>query len=104
MSEKTANLIVPKEVQAFAREQGVEAYLPAVLDAAQRAFPGAEVGIELEEDHETEGLRYLVLGARQVPLSVEQALEARDNYYRHLLACVPAPRVGTFRLQLELAS
>jgi hypothetical protein len=102
MSE--ADVVVPEDVQAFAREQGVEAYLPAVLQTACRVFPDAEVSIILEEDYEEVDLRYLVIVVRPQRLSVAQALEASERYYRDLFACVPAPRIGAFRLDLEPTS
>ena len=104
MSEKQVQEVaIPAEVRAFAAEQKVDGYLPALLDAARRAFPQAEVRLFVEEDYEIEGLRYVVVLVSGLRMSVEEAFAARDEYYRGLFACLPAPLVIHFRFDLEFA-
>ncbi len=103
MSEKTADLVLPEEVQAFAREQGVEDYVPVVLETARQVFPEAEVTMELDHDPEIEDLCKLLVVVQGVRASVEQALERKTEYQRRLFAHVPAPRIVSFRLRLRLA-
>ncbi len=68
MSEPpTVDVVIPEDVWAFAREQGVEAYLPIVLEAARRNFPDAGLRVLVEQDHEMEDLRYIVVMVRDHP-------------------------------------
>lgn len=55
MSSTTTSLplpVAPPDVLAFAEEQGVRAYLPAVLAMTRRIFPTWPVKVFLEEDAE----------------------------------------------------
>lgn len=105
MSETMQSAAIPEDVRAFARERGVEMYLPAVLEAARRAFPGAVVGIELEPnpDPESEGACQLLITARGARLDVDQSLAAGDEYHRALFAIVPATHAWVYSLRVELA-
>src|SRR5262245_12276001 len=104
MSEQQAEAVaIPPEVRAFAVEKKVDGYLPAVLDAARRAFPQAEVKLALEEDLEIEGLRYIVVLFGGLRMSVEEALAARKEYYRGVFACMPTLFLGNFRMDMEFA-
>jgi hypothetical protein len=103
MSEKTVDMVVSEDVCAFAREQGVEAYLPVVLQTARHVFPEAEVTMELDPDPEIEDLCHVLVVVQGVRASVEQALERKTEYQQRLFAGVPAPRVVYFRLRLRLA-
>jgi hypothetical protein len=105
MSETARTVdVVPEDVWAFAREQGVEAYVPSVLEAARRVFPEAEVEIVLDPDPEIDELCHLLVVVRGVKRTVDQALEASDEYHRNLFACVPAPSTCVFRLRVRMAA
>src|SRR5438552_1000327 len=101
---ETRAVLVPEEVRAFAREQGVEAFLPVVLEMARRVFPEAVVEIGLDHDPEIEGMCHLLVVAAGVRRSVEEALRARDEYHQSLLTCIPAPLIWIFRLRLRFAT
>lgn len=92
---------IPPEVMAFARERQVEAYLPAVIAAAARCFPGARLRVGMEEDPEVEDLRHIALIVEGLEAEVEEFLTAKDEYHRALFAAIPAPLLGIFRLALE---
>ena len=90
MSETSvvAGVEVPQDVMAFAIEQKVDGYLGAVVEAARRRFPGAKVGLQLYEDHEIEGQFQIQVDALDAPLSVEESLQATDDYHLDLFAAV----------------
>jgi hypothetical protein len=97
----TLPLAVPPEALAFAADQGVITYLPAVLEMTQRVFPKARLTVLVEDDPELANDRHLVIVVEVEDLTVAQALEARYQWHRGLFACCPAPLVCVFRLGLE---
>jgi hypothetical protein len=99
---QAAPIEVPEDVQAFAVEQKVEAYLPAVLETARRVFPPADIHVYLEDDPEIENDCHIIIHVKAPYLTVEQAMEANDAYVRGLFAVCPAPLICVFRLRLEL--
>jgi hypothetical protein len=102
MSEtRTAEVVIPEDVWAFAREQDVEVYLPVVLEAARRNFPGSGLRVLVEEDHEIEDLRYIVVMVRDLKMDMERYLTANDEFNRSLFAALPVEAIGAFRLGLE---
>ena len=94
---------IPPEVLAFAAEQGVDAYLPGVLEMTRKTFPDAALGVVVEDDPEIPNDRHIVVLAKGAKLTVERAVEARWEWHRGLFASCPAPLVCVFRLGLELA-
>ena len=99
---QTPALVVPPEVRTFAAEQGVTAFLPAVLEMTRRIFPDASLSVLVEHDQEIANDRHIVVHVKVEDLEVPQALEARYQWHRELFACCPAPLVCVFRLGLEL--
>jgi hypothetical protein len=97
-------VVVPEDVQAFAREQGVEAYLPAVLQTARQVFPEALVEIGLDPDPEIEEMCHLLVTVQGARRTVEQALQAEDEYQRRLFALIPSTVIWHFRCRLRLAA
>src|SRR5690242_19896632 len=101
IASQTVSVPVPEDVQAFAREQGSEAYLPVVLEAATRSFPGTTLRLAFEEDHEIADMRYIVVFVGGLEMSNEQFLAATDEFSRDLFNGIPIPLLGAFRLGLE---
>jgi hypothetical protein len=92
---------LPCEVLAFAAEQRVSAYLPAVLDMTRRVFPCAALSVVVEDDPEIANDRHIVIRVNAKDLTVSEALEARWQWHRELFTCSPAPLAHVFRLGLE---
>jgi hypothetical protein len=93
--------VVAPEVQAFAEEQGVTAYLPAVLELTQRVFPTAhrvELGVQL--DPEIANLRFLIIDVF-VTLSVSQALAGYQHWNDGLREFCPGPLLCVFCLSVN---
>lgn len=85
------------EVTSFARQQGVEQYLPDLVELARQVYPGAtRFDIFTEEDPEIAEDRHIVFEL-DVPLDVQQALEADRQWRKGLFDIVPAPQVCIFR-------
>jgi hypothetical protein len=94
--------IVPPDVVAFAREQGVEKYLPQLVWWARQVYPGAtRFDVFTEDDPEIANDRHIVFEL-DVPLDVEQALEADRVWGEGLFRICPAPLVCVFRLSADL--
>jgi hypothetical protein len=94
--------VIPPEVVAFAREQGVEKYLPELVELARQIYPSAtRFEVFTEDDPEIANDRHIVFEL-DVPLDVEQALEADRRWHREVFKIVPAPLVCVFRLSADL--
>jgi hypothetical protein len=92
------SLDLPPEVLTFAAEQGVAAYLPAVVQMTRQLFPHSPLTVQIEDDPEIANDRHIVLIAENVDLEVSEAVEARWQWLRELFARCPAPLVCVFRL------
>ncbi|MGH7171730.1 MAG: hypothetical protein ACRELG_15750 [Gemmataceae bacterium] len=94
--------VIPPEVVAFAREEGVEKYLPELIEWARQVYPSAtRFDVFTEDDPEIANDRHIVFEL-DVPLTVEQALAADRQWHRGVFRIVPAPRVCVFRLSADL--
>ena len=80
----------------------VEAYLPVVLELVHRHFPRADLSVVVEEDPEVEDLRHIVVRAWRAPMTVEEALNAKDGFMSEMFAHLPHPLVWVFRIDLRL--
>ena len=88
--------LIPPEVIAFAREQGVETYLPQLIDWARQIYASAtRFEVFTEDDPEIANDRYIVFEL-DVPLTVEQSLEANRQWSEGLFRICPAPLVCVF--------
>ena len=97
-------LQIPSEVCAFAAEQGVQAELPAIVNMTRRLFPDAAISLELDIDPEISNDCHIAVVAKGVNLTVDQGMEASQEWHRGLFHCCPASFAWVFRLGLELAS
>jgi hypothetical protein len=93
---------VPPEVVAFAREQGVEKYLPELIELARQVYPSAtRFEVFTDDDPEIAEDRHIVFEL-DVPLSVEHALEADQRWHEGWLRIEPYPRSCVFRKSVNL--
>ncbi len=94
--------LVPSEVITFAREQGVEQYLAGLIALAKQVYPSAtRFEVFTEDDPEIANDRHIVFEL-DVPLDVEQALEADRRWEEGLFRICPAPLVCVFRKSADL--
>jgi DNA-binding FadR family transcriptional regulator len=90
------------EVIAFAREQGVEQYLPELLELVRQVYPSASrFDILVEDDPEIANDRHIVF-AVEVSIELEQAREADYRWHTGVFRIVPAPLVCVFRHRADL--
>jgi hypothetical protein len=102
VASATPHPIIPEDVVAFAREQGVEQYLPELVALSQRTFPVAtRFEVFLEEDPEIADDRHIVFRLA-VPLDVPQSMAADRQWIEGLYRVCPKPLVCVFRLSLDL--
>ena len=88
---------VPADVVTFAREQGVEQYLAPLSELARQVYPSAtRFEVFTEDDPEIANDRHIVFEL-DVPLTVEQGLEADRHWRSGVFRIVPAPLVCVFR-------
>jgi hypothetical protein len=90
------------EVLTFAVEQGVSAYLPAVLKMTREIFQGATIRVELEDDPEIANDWHIVLMVCAKGMDVAQGLEASGRWHGGLLECCPTTLAHVFRISLDL--
>ena len=94
--------IIPSEVHTFAREQGVEPYLPELIELARQVYPSAtRFDVFVEEDPEIAKDRHIVFEL-DIPNNLEQAREANHRWHTGVFEIVPAPLVCVFRLSADL--
>jgi hypothetical protein len=94
--------LIPPEVVAFAREQGVATYLPRLVEWARQVYPGAtRFEVFTEDDPEIANDRHIVFEL-DVPLTVEEALEADRRWGDGVFRICPAPLVCVFRKSTNL--
>lgn len=95
---------IPPEVVAFAQEQGVEKYLPGLIELSHSIFSSASrFYICLEGDPEITDDWHIVFRLA-VPLDVPQSLAADRRWIEGLYRLCPKPLVCIFRLSLDLVS
>ncbi len=93
---------VPEEVVTFARQQGVEQYLSRLIELARQIYHRAtRFDVFTEDDPEIADDRHIVFEL-DVPLDVEQALEADRHWREGLFRICPAPLVCVFRKSADL--
>lgn len=88
--------LVSPEVLAFARERGVEKYLPKLIEWARQVYPIATRFDVFTEDDPEIAERYIVFEL-DTPLTVEQSLEADRRWGDGVFRICPAPLVCVFR-------
>jgi hypothetical protein len=89
---------VPPEVEAFASEQGVTAYLPAVLAMTRRIFPSAPMKVLVEDDPEIANDRHIVVEVELANMPAEQMAEAQWAWCGEIFRHCPPTHVHVFRL------
>jgi len=94
--------LISPEVVAFAREQAVEKYLPELVAWAKQVYPSAtRFEVFTEDDPEIANDRHIVFEL-DVPLSVDQALEADRRWHEGCLRIEPYPVSCVFRKSVNL--
>jgi hypothetical protein len=94
--------VVPAEVWAFAREQGVDRPLPELVELSHRIFPTASrFQIILEADPEIADDKHIVFFLT-VPLDDGESLDADRLWIEGLNRLCPQEKVCDFRLSLDL--
>ena len=102
MSSATTSLplpVVSPDVLAFAEQQGVADYLPAVLAMTRRIFPTWPIKVLLEGDPEIADDWHIVLEV-QVPedVDVDRAVDAHGQWSGEIFEHCPSTHVCVFRL------
>ncbi len=102
MSSITTSLpvpVAPPDVLAFADEQGVRAYLPAVLEMTRRIFPTWPIKVFLEGDPEIVNDWHIILEA-QVPeeATAETLFDLDQQWVWQIFEHCPSTHVCIFRL------
>jgi hypothetical protein len=91
---------VPAEVRAFAEEQGVTGFLPAVLTLTRRIFPGAPLRVLVDDDPEIANDRHIVLEVEVAGLDVQQMFEAQRQWTADIFKHCPAIHAPVFRIMM----
>ena len=93
---------VPEEVHAFTVQQGVDGYLPALLEMTQRIFPNAPLAVVLESDPEIADDRHIVFEVDVTGMDEAEYLATRWRWVQELFAHCPAPHTPVFRLGMVM--
>jgi hypothetical protein len=101
MSATTTPLPLPpitSEVQEFAEEQGVSAYLPAVVEMTRRIFPMAPMQVIVEGDPEIANDYHIVLEVAVPDWEADALYDAHREWVRTLIQICPSTHTCVFRL------
>jgi hypothetical protein len=91
---------IPEDVRAFARENGVEDRLPAILEMTRQVFPGWEPTLKLVPDPELPE-SYIVVGVRTAETDVPALRKLQREWIRGIAAVCPGFGGYWFRLRME---
>lgn len=91
---------VRADVTAFAVEQGVTEYLPAVLAMTERVFAPCGLTVTLADDPEIPSDRHIVFEVDVTPLDEQQLFAAQTRWSRELFQHCPATHGHVFRYGL----
>ena len=89
---------VSPEVLAFAEQEGVTAYLPAVLEMGRRIFPTAPMAVIIEGDPEIANDWHIVIEVAVPDLSADRLFALREQWIREIFEHCPSTHVCVFRL------
>lgn len=96
VAKKTLSL--PPDVLALAKEQGVDAYLPAMIEVLHEVFgEDRAFAVEVEEDPEVADLRNILFTVEGT-WTPEEGRALQLMWYDKTSAICPAPLICTFRL------
>ena len=82
---------IPAEVTAFAAEHGVSEYVAPLLQMTLRAFPGAPLSVEVEEDAEEFDMRLIVFLIDVTGWDLDRLSAADDEWVQGLMRICPGP-------------
>ena len=107
MPSPTTSLPLPyvsPDVQAFAEKEGVDPYLPAVLEMTQRIFPHRPMKVFLEGDPEIADDWHIILEIQIPTDSGEDELVATHRRWNYeIFQHCPSRYVCVFRLGVKLS-
>jgi hypothetical protein len=90
---------------SFAADQGVDGYLPQVLEMTRRQFPAARrIDVNIEDDPEIVDDRHVVIAVEVPDLDPEEYVAAKFRWGQELFRLCPAPLVCVFRCALSIAA
>lgn len=88
-------LAIPREVREFAAQVGVDAYVNAVIELAQRAFPSSVLSVSLGQDSEHETHRYIALDVDAGTLAAAHLLSGQGIWSADISRICP-PRYAVY--------
>ena len=94
--------VAPPDVLGFAKEQGVLAYLPAMLEVTHRVFPTWPIKVFLEDDPEIANDWHIILEV-QVPeeATADTLVAAHDKWIGETAQVCPSTHICLFRLGMR---
>jgi hypothetical protein len=97
-AEAVPSPAVAPEVSAFAEQEGVTAYLPAVIEMTRRIFPAAPLRVFVEDDPEIANDRHIVLEVDLTGMSVPEMVAADWQWVTEIFRHCPSTHAWVFRL------
>jgi hypothetical protein len=89
---------VAPEVLAFAEQEGVTPYLPAVIEMTRRIFPGAPLRVFVEDDPEIANDRHIVLEVELRGMGVPELIATHRQWISEIFQHCPSTHAPVFRL------
>jgi hypothetical protein len=89
---------IPPEVEEFAVDKGAGAYLNAVIDLAQRAFPSSVLLVSLGQDAEDETHQYIAVDVEVGDKAADELLTGQRIWSRDMSRICPSRHAVYFVL------
>src|SRR5258708_1331448 len=91
------------DVEDSAGREGVQVYLPSVMEMTERVFPdAARITVNVEEDPEIPDDAHLLFEVYLPAIDGEQYVDAKFRWGQELFLICPAPLVCVFRCRLRI--
>ena len=94
---------IPPDVEAFAAEHGVSAYLPDLLALTRQIFPDAPMSLSIDSDAVYPEWQQIVIEVKVPDFTVDEYLDWYRRWADGLFAHCPSTHAHLFGLDVEPA-
>lgn len=101
-TSSAARLVVREDVREFAQQRGLVPHLPALVEATEEVFAGANhLSVSVHDDPDVPDLRWLIFRAEVPWADPARARAARDKWYARTAAVCPGPLLTLVGLDID---
>jgi hypothetical protein len=94
----SVSLTIPAEVERFAAEHGLSAYVAPMIDLARQAFPSSAVQVSLDRDVEDEKHQYVAIDVDVADKDTQELLAGQRTWSAGVARICPSRHAVYFVL------